>query len=434
MRFLWLLEQGVRRYRSACEPFWALMSQILTSAANFLMAIVIIRATGLEEFGRYSVCFLLLMISRNFLNAMVLVPMSVIVPKLKGATAAAYRAFLAANGGLFALVTSLLLYSLSGILGWVIGWPWLPEIALALALANFVSIGADFLRRYQFAAARPFRAFLIDAIRFSLQIALLLALALAGDSRLDANAAVYVLALGGFGGVVFGIAIWGRTRWRRRLFAAMWPRHAAFIRWMTPGTAMETLQSVIPQFTATAILGDAALGLIKAAQTVTNVLNLPWNALQQVLPSMAAAKLSSVGYPAMARFLRKVGYAMAGASIILGVILAVASPIIAEFANIAETGKFTLLMVLFVALNLAIAVRYPMTVLINAVEDPSGNFAAAAVGLVMAITLSLTAIPFLGEASIPIIAFANAVVSWTVLLLWHRQNKGEYKDSWARGI
>jgi O-antigen/teichoic acid export membrane protein len=421
------------RYGAAREPFWALMSQAVTSGANFLTAMVIVRAAGLGEFGRYSVCFLILMVSRNFLNGTVLAPMAVIAPKLRRTSAGAYRGFLMANGLAFGIGTSLVLYAISGVLGWAIAAPWLPQLGAALALANFSANGADFLRRYQFATGRAMRAFAVDAVRFSLQLGLLIALALAPGDRLDAKAAVYVLAAGSFAGCLFGLSVWGKTVWRQSLSATMWPRHANFIRWMTPGVALETLQSAIPQFAATAILGEAALGLIKAAQTITNVLNLPWNALQQVLPSMAAARLGSAGYPAMARLLRKVGYLVALASLVLAAIVAAASPEVARYANIAETGKFTALMILFLLLNLVIGVRYPMLVLVNAVEDPSGNFAAAVVGLAMSICLSATIVGPVGEASVPIIAVANALATWLVLIVWHRRKRGEYMAIPARG-
>jgi O-antigen/teichoic acid export membrane protein len=422
------IEQCIRRYAAAREPFWALMSQIMTSGANFLTTLVIIRAAGLTEFGRYSVCFLLLMVSRNFLNGMVLVPMSVIAPKLSRASTKGYRAFLAVNALVFGIGVSLLFYALSGVLGWAIASPWLPQLAVPLALANFFANGADFLRRYQFAIVRPLQAVLIDGIRFSLQLVLMFALVFAPGNRLDATAAIYVVAAGSLAGCAVGVSFWGRMVWKRKLSAVMWRRHTNFIRWMMPGIALETLQNSIPQFAATAILGEAALGLIKAAQTITNVLNLPWNALQQVLPSMAAARLNSAGYPAMARLLRRVGYSMAVASVIMALLLAAASPLIAGYANITAVGKFTLLMILFLGLNLAIAIRYPMTVLLNTVEDPSGNFAAAVAGLLVSIILSLTVVRLLGETSVPIIALANALVSWSILLLWHRRRQSQYRS------
>lgn len=68
---------------------WAVMSQIVTSGANFLT--ILVRTLGLEGFGLISICFLLIMILRNFLNGMVLIPMSALGPKRSDSSQAAYR-------------------------------------------------------------------------------------------------------------------------------------------------------------------------------------------------------------------------------------------------------------------------------------------------------------------------------------------------------
>lgn len=402
-------------YRQSSEARWAFASQVVTSGANFATSVVIIRALGLAEFGRFSVAFLIMMIVRNFLNGTVLTPMSAIAPKLREASAPAYRGFLLANGAVFGLLTSGILFGLAGALGWLIGSPWLPELALALACANLTSTGADFYRRYQFVRLRSFTAFLIDAIRYAVQLGLLLLLATRYQGVFDAQAALYAMAAAGVAAMVFGAAIYGRMAWHRGMTRAMWPKHWNFVKWMTPSVALETVQTTLPQFVATVMLGEAALGLIRAIQQFTNILNLPMNALLQLLPSIAAARLKERGYDALTRLLRKTGHATALMSGSLAAAVMIGSPALAIAMGIPDTYRFTVLLALYLALNFVMALRFPAMVLVSTVEDPNANFVSSLAGVIMSVLLSYPLIATIGEVSVPLLAIFNVLATWAIL-------------------
>ena len=59
-------------------PVWTMLSQVLTSVANFLFSIIIVRSLGLAEFGQFSLCFLLMMLNRKFLLFSFLTPIGAI--------------------------------------------------------------------------------------------------------------------------------------------------------------------------------------------------------------------------------------------------------------------------------------------------------------------------------------------------------------------
>lgn len=422
---IWALASGAGTrvrdlYKRSSQARWAMASQLMTSGGNFAISIIVIRTLGIGEFGRFSIAFLLVTIVRNFLEGMVLNPLSSIAPKLRGTSARAYRGFVLANGVAFGIGSSILLFALAGPLGWSIGSPWLPDIAPALACAILTGCMADFLRRYQFVVAKPVQAFTIDFFRVVAQLGLIGVLATSFRDRFTTESALYALAIANTFAALPGFVFFGTLSWRPRLNALMWPRHWNFIKWMGPTVALEALLNAVPLFAANIILGEAALGLVRVAQQITNILNMPMYALQQVLPSIAATRLKVAGYHSMVHLLRRTAYAMAGATIVLGLIIVAASAPVAALMGIDNSSGFAALLAPFMLVNIINAVRFPSMVFVNTVEDPTANFVASLIGVTLSVVLSLLLIGYLGAIAVPLIITFIALAIWLTLTLWRR--------------
>ena len=77
----------VRRHR---HTNWALMDQGMVSGANFLTTILIARHLGIEEFGRFTLAWLVVLFTTSLQMAVVVSPMMSIGPKQDGEHAPAY--------------------------------------------------------------------------------------------------------------------------------------------------------------------------------------------------------------------------------------------------------------------------------------------------------------------------------------------------------
>lgn len=391
-------------------------SQIVTSGANFVTAIVIVRVLGLEAFGLFSICFLLIMIVRNFLNGCVLVPMSSIGPKLRPSSLAAYRGFAAVNALAFAVLSGVLLFAIVTPLGAILNSPTLPDLALAAAMANLAANLADFMRRHHFVYEAPARAFAVDLVRFGVQVGLLFWLATATTGMFSAETALYAMAAGSLCGIAVGCFGFGRASWSPRLSKALWPRHWRFIKWMTPATALEAVQGNAPIFIAGALLGETALGLIRAVQQLANVLNLPFNALQQIAPSMAARALSGDGAQALNRFLTRLAGASAAALLVTSIaVIAAADLVLGTLFRLNVADALPIFLV-FCVLNLALVLRLPLIVFYQAREEPSVITAANLVGSGVSLLLSFFLIAEIGPAGVPLVGIV--VVASTLLVFW----------------
>jgi O-antigen/teichoic acid export membrane protein len=397
---------------------WALASQVVASSANFATSVILIRHLGIEEFGRFAICFLLMMLSRNFLNAVLLAPMSTITPKLSSSAKPAYSGFLAANAVVFSIASSLLLVLVSVPAGWLINAPWLPALALPLAAANLAANGADYLRRYHFVKGLPAAGFLVDLVRNGVQIGLLLALLLAAPELGSASAALVVMAAGGVVGVIAGGWFHGRLAWSWRLSAAVWPRYWNFIKWTTPGFVLDAIQHNAPLFIGNAFLGESAIGVVRAMQQLANVLNLPLNSLQQMAPSMAAAAYKSGGRAALNRFLVKT--TCSGTLMLLAIALLGLGASEFLFRQVfSEIAAMPVLLAYFLV-NLVILLRLPLLLHAQSIEKLQPTTLSSLLGAICAVAASLALVGTLGALAVPVAALVALAVNHCVLIAVHQ--------------
>ena len=64
---------------------WALADQAMVSGVNFLTAILLARYLGIEEFGRFTLAWMAVLIAYSIQYAMIIAPMMSIGPKQSAA-------------------------------------------------------------------------------------------------------------------------------------------------------------------------------------------------------------------------------------------------------------------------------------------------------------------------------------------------------------
>ncbi len=411
-----------RLYRRSAQPRWALASQLVTSGANLATSMLLVAVLGLEGFGRFSLCFILIMVIRNFLQAVILVPMSTILPRLSPGTWAAYRGFVLVETLVFCLFGAGLLLLFAAPLGLALRAPWLGQMALVMAVASVLGNLADVLRRYHVVALQPARAFGVDLFRFAVQMGLLGAAVLARPGWLDPERALLVLAVGGAAGIAAGLGGLGALRLRTRFLRACWPRHWTYIKWLSVSCGLEAVQANSPFLLGTALLGEAGLGLARAMQQIANVLNIPVNTLQQIAFSMAAAERQAKGLAGLRAFLTRMA-GWSGSGLILGslVLFALAGPILRDGLGLDPAQAMPVLAV-FCAYNIVLLARLVLQTWASVEQEFAVITIASAIGAVVSLAAALVVVPLFGSAGVAVavlLAALTATISYA-LHLWLR--------------
>jgi O-antigen/teichoic acid export membrane protein len=286
---------------------WALADQGMVSASNFAIGIMLARFLGLEEFGRYTLAWMVVMILHNFQGVLIIAPMMSIGPKQAPGSEVTYFGATAAQQILYGMLTFPLLWG-----GAVVAAGLFPEwnidgLALPLACAAAAHQLQNFLRRYFFTRDRPAIAFAIDALRYPGQVAVLFWLF--QTTPMDSMRVLWVVAaLAMLAALVFGAALVKDLSWDRDKIFAVTRRHWQFSRWLLLATIVNQFRGQFFYIVAGALLGASAVGALRAADTLIGVTNIVVKGLDNVVPVRAARHFHVGGVEALKRFIIKVGF------------------------------------------------------------------------------------------------------------------------------
>lgn len=266
--------------RLRSQASWSLADQVVSSATNAALSIIIARSVGASEFGAFSVAFLVFSFLVGLCRASVTDPL--IVRFSSGSADALSDAGHRAGG------TSLTVGLAAGLLSAGVGAVLGGSVGAALVALAFVLPGLllqDAWRQLFFAAGRPQAATLNDVVWAVSQAVLLAAVLLAGRGT------VFWLTLA-WGGAAAVAAVFGMVQ------AGGAPRPRATLDWLrehrdvngqfAAGYSISMGSVHVTMTLVGAIGGLAAVGAIRAAQVLLGPLQVLFPGLRSfVLPQLS---------------------------------------------------------------------------------------------------------------------------------------------------
>ncbi len=296
----------------------------MVSGINFLTGILLARFLGLEEFGRFTLAWMVILFVGSIQHAAINSPMMSIGPKQPEAEAPGYYGAIVVQQVVFSCVVSFLLFAgvrLSGIV--------LPEwrvegLALPLAVAALTFQFQDFLRRYFFTRGRGAAAFANDAIRYLGQIAVLIWLFVYFRESMDTAKTLWVIALMAAAGAVYATFNVERFEINAATARAVASRHWRFSKWLTASALMQWTTGNLFIIAAGALLGASAVGALKAAQTLMGVTHILFMGLANIVPVRAARRFAEGGAKALTAYLGRVALGGEVVTAVVAVVLAAA--------------------------------------------------------------------------------------------------------------
>lgn len=279
--------------------------QAMVSGANFACNIVLARALGLAGFGEFSLAWMGLLLVNALQDALVVYPMLSIGPKQPAGEKPAYFAAVLAHSVLLSgLAAGLIVMGLTVAEVCRVG-PGLGRLALPLAGAGFTYLVQNALRYALFTAGRPLAALLSDATS---ALGKLLALVVMGRAAgLDVAGALVAAGVTSALAIVVACLMFEKVRWERQAFVAVAARHWHFGKWLCGSAVIRWADNDWYTWMAGGTLGVAAAGALKAAQSVTNLLQLFFAGLESVVAPRAAGEYRDGGKAALCRYMGGVG-------------------------------------------------------------------------------------------------------------------------------
>src|SRR6266851_2086929 len=156
---------------------FAFVDQVLVSGSNFVAGILLARAFGIFEFGRFALAWMFVEFIGSLQFAAIIQPMLNIGPKQAEADSDRYYGALIAQQAAACMVFGVAAWLSATVAGWLLSDPEFNRLALPLCAAIMGYQLQCFFRRYFFARDRPVAGLFNDALRFAIQIAATAALA-----------------------------------------------------------------------------------------------------------------------------------------------------------------------------------------------------------------------------------------------------------------
>lgn len=392
---------------------WALADQAIVSGTNFATTVLVARFLGIEELGRFALAWLAVFFAQNLQIALVITPMMTIGAKQAPAERPAYSGAILIQQFVLAVITASAAYVF--LKGSNLIFPeWqLAPLALPVALLVLFGQGVEFLRRYYFTFSRPHLSFLVDCIRYVGQLVMLVTLfVFAGDLATTANA-FYLMATTGFIGLLIGAINFRGMVFERETVKRITLRHWCFARWLAPSVISLWARENFIYTVVGASMGLAEVGILRAAQQLVTMVNVPLHGFANVVPMRAGAAYSTAGYPGLVDFIGSFVLRYKAGILVLLVVTAIAGEPLLSLVYGPEYAGNGFIVVAFALVMMIYLVKNTIAIMVHAMEATAYEFYASAASVTL---MALTIYPLVQAFGVPGAMMSNALYECASLL------------------
>jgi len=293
---------------------WALFDQAMVSGVNFFTGIILVRFLGLEEFGRFTLTWLIILFFNSIHFAAVISPMMSIGPKQAERELQQYYGAVVLQQLFWSGLCVISIFSCVWGSQFFVDWQ-IHTLAAPLAAALLAVQSQDFLRRYFFVRKRAALAFGNDCICY---LARLLLLVVFFKFRvLDINEVLWLIAITATLAAVIGFFNTERLIFSQIFAQRVTTVHWHFSKWLIVSALLQWTSGNFFLIAAGGILGAFAVGAIKAAQNIIGITHILFQAMENFVPSKAANAFTKEGNQRLLNYLQ--GISLIGGIFITGI-------------------------------------------------------------------------------------------------------------------
>jgi len=301
---------------------WGIADQAMVSGANFAGNVVLARALGLRGFGEYSLAWMAVVFASVIHDSLIVHPMLTLGPKQLPADRPGYFGTVITFSTLIAFGIFIIIWCLMQAGGALALAQDLGQRSLPMAGAASAFLVQNVLRYYFFTRSRPAAAFLCDAISYLGK--LLALLALAGIAGLSVERALTVSCLTSAGAAAVSFFLLGEVRWDSRAFPSIAARHWHFGKWLAGSALVRWADSDWYTWMAGGLLGVSAVGALRAAQNIANLLQVFFSGFESVVTPRAAGIYHEKGWLSLNDYMMRIGRSVGLVAVVLITVMAIA--------------------------------------------------------------------------------------------------------------
>lgn len=374
----------------------ALLDQALVSGTNFITGILLARFLGIEEFGRFTLVWMVVLFVNMVQQALILLPMMSLGPKQSETYSAPYFGSVAMQQ----VILCILFCSLTVVLGFGIHYrfpDWqVPSLIMPLLAVIIAFQAQEFIRRYFFTHQRIGDAFLNDAISYGGQLILLLGMFTV--IQLETAKVLWIIALTSALAVIMGLIRINPLQWRLRsdFFKQTTRRHWHFSKWLIAGSVMQWIGGQFFVVASGALLSVAAVGAIGAARNVLGLTLILFAAVENVVSVRASLCFKQGGWPSLRRYIAKVSLYGGIASGLICLTAAIFAPMLMTILFGEAYQEYAYLVYWFAGTHFLMFFIRPLSSLLRSVEHTNPIARASILPMILSLAASVPLIKMMG--------------------------------------
>ena len=345
-----MMHFAVRLMRRNSHVNWGLSDQALVSGSNFLANIILARLLGASGFGEYTLIWMVVLFVQSIQHAAINLPMMTIGPKQGEKEQSAYFGAVFIQQMLFAFLSTVFTYFFVRYGSGLLPGDGVSALALPLAVAVLASQLQDFLRRFYFSIQKQFYSFLGDFVRYVGQLVVFIWIFYDSNLDIGLSGVLWIISAASFLSVFLTVApiinqdIFMPTR---EIWTKVLKRNWKFSKWLILSALMQWTSGQVFFIVAGALIGTAAVGAMRAAQSFVGIFHILFMGLENVLPSRLSSLARERGERSVYRTLNMSAWLLFSVTFLCFFVIIKYGGVIMDVLYGSEYMEYSFILVLF---------------------------------------------------------------------------------------
>jgi len=292
----------MRNIKTHIEKIIVLVDQGVVSGTNFILAIVLAKYLGAEQFGIYAILWMIILFVSSIHSAIIIKPMMTLAVKKNKNQQKYYFKKLFVFQILFSVTSAVISFVALFYFQEYFTLPANNKIVYLLPVVVFVFLMHDFFRKVNFTINEVRKSVFLDLVGYGFQLIFLF--------YFLQNLTLNKSYIGVGGGLLLSTIIgWVRFKYKHYSFVgvvSLVKEHWAFSSWLVGTALLQWFSGNFFIIAAAALLGPVMVGVIRVAQSLIGVMNVFFLALENQVPVKAAKIFKVDGVRNLMFYLKKV--------------------------------------------------------------------------------------------------------------------------------
>ncbi len=280
--------------------------QIIVSLCNFLITILILRFLGVQYFGYFSFLWIFLLLINSLQLSYIISPMLSNGPKISKNEIELFYGSVFNQQIIFTIILFLFTYFTLKYFGNSLSNYELKTFYLSFSLTIVTTQIYQFLRRLLFSKQLFIKAIISDLFVYFGIIFLIIILNI--KNYLDLNILIWCFVIMFLIGILFNLNLFLSLKFSLQKTRDFYLKNWIISKWLLLTSITQWFSGNLWIINAGIILGPYIFGVIRACQTILNMVNVFFQSFENIIPSNTSRIYSTEGVLSMKNYLRLFTY------------------------------------------------------------------------------------------------------------------------------